>query len=88
MAVFVDLDEEDGEPRQDGQPPWNGPVDAVKPVPVLVAAASSIPLGNGNDGVSPGTINATARQREEAHGLAVRESLNQNSMTQALGCYP
>ncbi len=87
MAVFVDLDEEEGEPRQDGQPAWNGPVDAVKPVPVLVAAASSIPLGNGNGGVSPGITNATAK-REGAHEPAVRESLNQNSMTQALGCYP
>ena len=86
MAVFVDLDEEDGEPRQDGQPPWTGPVAAVKPVPVLVAATSSIPLGNGNGGAS--TVNAAAKQREEGNGPAVRESLNQNSMTQALGCYP
>jgi hypothetical protein len=81
MAVFVDLDEEDNEPPQDGQP-WNGPIDAVKPVPV---ARASLGL-SGSGGAS--TSNAAGMQREEAHGPAVGESLNQNSMTQALGCYP
>jgi hypothetical protein len=86
MAIFVDLGDEDNEPQQDGQPPlWNGLVDAnaVKPAPVT-AATSSLP---GNAGI--GHIgHAVGNQREEAHGLAVGEDLNQNSMTQALGCYP
>jgi hypothetical protein len=52
---------------------------------VLVAAASSIPLGNG----SGSAVDAAGRQQhEQDQGLAVRENLNQNSMTQALGCYP
>lgn len=83
MAVFVDLGDEDQDPRQDGQPVWNGPVDPVKPMPPMpvAAACGSFPAGG---------INAsdTGNQHEEAHGLAVRESLNNNSMTQALGCYP
>ena len=82
MAVFVDLDEEDHEPPQDGKQPWNGPIDAVKPVP-LTTASLGLP---GSGGTS--TSNAEGKQREEAHGPAVGESLNQNSMTQALGCYP
>jgi hypothetical protein len=82
MAVFVDLGDEDNDPPQDGQPVWTGPVDPVKPVPVPVAAASgSLPA----DGIRPGD---TGKQHEAAPGLAVRESLNNNSMTQALGCYP
>jgi hypothetical protein len=87
MAVFVDLGDEDNGPREDGQPVWNGPVDPLKPVPVPVpvpaaaAASGSLPP----DGINAGN---TGKQREEAHGLAVRESLNNNSMTQALGCYP
>jgi hypothetical protein len=89
MAIFVDLGDEDNEPQQDGQPPlWNGLVDAnaVKPAPVT-AATSSLPGDGGNGGI--GHIgHAVGNQREEAHGLAVGEDLNQNSMTQALGCYP
>ena len=81
MAVFVDLDEEDHEPPQDGKP-WNGPIDAVKPVPATTASLG-LP---GDGGTSPS--NAAGKQRGEAHGPAVGESLNQNSMTQALGCYP
>jgi len=84
MAVFVDLSDEETDAQPDGQQPWNGgPVDAVKPIPVVVAAAASgISTGDGNGGT------AEAKQREEAHGLVVKETLNQSSMTQALGCYP
>jgi hypothetical protein len=83
MAVFVDLGEEDNDPPQDGQPVWHGPVDAVKPVPVT-AASSGFPVEDG----AGSTSNAAGKQPEEAHGLAVGENLNRNSMTQALGCYP
>ncbi|KAK4152912.1 hypothetical protein C8A00DRAFT_15835 [Chaetomidium leptoderma] len=83
MAVFVDLDEEDNDPRQDGQPLWNGLVDAVKPAPGT-AASSSLP---GDSSIS-GTSNAADKQREKAHGLAVGENLNWIPMAQALGCYP
>ncbi|KAK4241415.1 hypothetical protein C8A03DRAFT_30391 [Achaetomium macrosporum] len=79
MAVFVDLGEEENDPQQNGHSLWNGRVDAVKPVPVT-AASCSLP--------GDSSINTTDKQREEAHGLAVRENLNRNSMTQALGCYP
>ena len=82
MAVFVDLSDEENDAQPDGQQPWNGgPADAVKPIPVLVAAAAS--------GISTGDGTGTeTKQREEAHGLVVKETLNQNSTTQALGCYP
>lgn len=82
MAVFVDLGEDDNECPQEGQPVWNSPIDALKPVPVS-AAGLSLP---GDGGIGPG--NAMWKEREEAHGLAARENPNQNSMTQALGCYP
>jgi len=82
MAVFVDLGEEDGEPPQDGKPQWHG-IDALKPVP-----ASAASLGVPGDGVTGIHGNALVKQHEEARGLAVEENHNQNSMTQALGCYP
>jgi len=82
MAVFVDLGEDDNESPQEGQPMWNGPIDALKPVPVSTAG-----LSFSSDG-GIGTGNATKKEGEEAHGLAPRENPNQNSMTQALGCYP
>ncbi|KAK1760542.1 hypothetical protein QBC47DRAFT_367434 [Echria macrotheca] len=68
MAVFVDLDEEEDEKRQNGQLP----LDAVKAAAVTEVVASK----------------GTGKDREEAHGLAVRDDPNRNSMTQALGCYP
>lgn len=80
MAVFVDLGDEDNEPPQDGQPVWTGSIDPVKPVPVA-AASGSLPAADIN-------TSDTGKRHGEAHGLAVRESLNNNSMTQALGCYP
>jgi hypothetical protein len=82
MAVFVDLGEDDNESTQEGQPTWNGPIDALKPVPVS-AAGLGLP---GDGGIGAG--NATWKECEEAHGRAARENPNQNSMTQALGCYP
>jgi hypothetical protein len=83
MAIFVDLGEEDDESHQEGQQPWSGPIDAVKPVPV---AAASIHLpGDSGFGI-PG--HAADRRHEHAHEPAARQNLNQNSMTQALGCYP
>jgi hypothetical protein len=86
MAIFVDLGDEDNESQQDGQPPlWNGlaDADAVKPAPIT-ATSSGLSGGGGIGHAS----HAAGNQREEAHGLAVGEGLNQNSMTQALGCYP
>jgi hypothetical protein len=82
MAVFVDLGEDDSESPQDNQPMWNGVVDAVKPVPIP-AASLGLP---GDGGVGAG--NVAWNTQEEAHGIAARENPNQNSMTQALGCYP
>ncbi|KAK3296863.1 uncharacterized protein B0H64DRAFT_372295 [Chaetomium fimeti] len=82
MAVFVDLGEDDSESPQDNQPMWNGVVDAVKPVPIPAAS-----LGLPGDG-GVGTGNVAWNTQEEAHGIAARENPNQNSMTQALGCYP
>jgi hypothetical protein len=79
MAVFVDLEEDDIEPPQDGQPLWNGGLDAVK-----VAAVNA----NGGAASNASNGSSTGNQREEAHGLVVRENPNRNSMTQALGCYP
>jgi hypothetical protein len=82
MAVFVDLGEEENDPQQDGRPLWPSRVDAVKPMLVTAAVAGGSLPGADSD------INTPDKQREEAHGLAVRENLNRNSMTQALGCYP
>lgn len=85
MAIFVDLGEEENEneSQQNGQQPWHGPVDAVKPVP-MTAAGIHLP-GDGSFG-SPG--HAADRQHKEACEPAARENPNRNSMTQALGCYP
>jgi hypothetical protein len=82
MAVFVDLGEDDNESPQDSQPMWNGPIDVVKPVPIP-AASLGLPRDGGID-----AGNVAWKTHEEAHGLAARENPNQNSMTQALGCYP
>lgn len=82
MAVFVDLGDEDNAPPQDGQPPWTGRVDPEKPVPASAAT---------RDGPGPATANNAdmmAKTPPGAHGLAVRDNPNRNSMTLALGCYP
>lgn len=85
MAIFVDLDDEDNEPQQDGQPPlWNGLADAHAVKPPVTAASSSLPGDGGIGHIS----HAVGNQHEEVHGLAIEGHLNQNSMTQALGCYP
>ena len=89
MAVFVDLEDEDIEPPQNGQPPrWNANGsdidDIVKAAAkaAVVAAPSTASSSAHNDG--------TYKDREEeAQGpFAVRENPNRNSMTKALGCYP
>jgi hypothetical protein len=41
MAVFVDLDEEENEPPQNGPSVWNGLVDPVKPMPAAAVATAS-----------------------------------------------
>lgn len=79
MAVFVDLGDEELEPPQEGQPLWKGPVDVVKPLPASAASQA---------GPGPATTDNPGNQPEEPQGLAVRENPNQNTMTQALGCYP
>ena len=86
MAVFVDLEDEDIEAPQNGQPPrWtaNGSdmddmVKAAAKAAVVAAPSTSEPN------------NGTYKHREEeAQGPpAVRENPNRNSMTKALGCYP
>lgn len=86
MAVFVDLEDEDIEPPQNGQPPrWSADGnDMVK------AAAKAAVVAAPSTGVGSEPNNgAYKHQEEEAQGpLAVRENPNRNSMTKALGCYP
>ena len=72
MAVFVDLDDDDVDPP---------------PQPGLFK-----PIWNGDIGHNATTTTAATEDkdtsRKEAHEIAVRENLNQNSTTEALGCYP
>ncbi|KAM7191883.1 hypothetical protein V8F20_009134 [Naviculisporaceae sp. PSN 640] len=89
MAVFVDLEDEDIEPPQNGQPPrWhgsgNGIDDAVKAAAKAAAVAASSSAerhGSKDNGAHNGS-------EEESQGPVVRENPNRNSMSQALGCYP
>ncbi|AEO63468.1 256ac23a-9a33-4183-9ee1-fb480e5b72b6 [Thermothielavioides terrestris] len=83
MAVFVDLGDEDNVPSQNGSSLWNGQVDPTKSVQ-MAGPGGTAPGGGGTNAHTDTADN----QPEQAHGLAVRENLNRNSMTQALGCYP
>ena len=82
MAVFVDLDEEENGTQRNGDRPWNGCVDAVKPHPATVAVRDS----ETGDIVN---ISADAANRRNGHESAGRENPNQDkAVTRALGCYP
>jgi len=83
MAVFVDLEEEDVDPPLDVQQTaaWNGGIDAIKSRTTAVDRNSGNIVGNGDN-------KQEVQGEEAAHGPAVRENPNRNSMTQALGCYP
>ena len=92
MAVFVDLDDENVEIRQDGQPPlWNVVgMDAVKAVAVDSAIARPA-TGTGNVNIASqdgGMGGGMGETRGEAHELVAREDPNRNSVVKALGCYP
>jgi hypothetical protein len=82
MAVFVDLDEEENGAQRNGDRPWNGRVDAVKPHPATVAIRDS----ETGDVVN---ISADAANQRSGHESVAREDPNQNkAVTRALGCYP
>ncbi|KAL2191947.1 hypothetical protein L209DRAFT_761532 [Thermothelomyces heterothallicus CBS 203.75] len=83
MAVFVNLESEDSGVSRDGKPQWPNPVDAVKQFPASTAS-SGPPAGSATSSAD----NAVGKQHEEAHEPAAGEDPNQNSMAQALGCYP
>lgn len=77
MAVFVDLDDDDVDPLpQPGlfKPIWNG--------------AATGPGHHRSNAAAPSATEKDKDHRKEAHEFAVRENLNQNSTTEALGCYP
>lgn len=78
MVVFVDLDEDGRDPPhlEGGRLVWSG--------------APSQPAGVATDASQPpdaGTGQAVGEEME-AHEPPVAEYPNQNSMTEALGCYP
>ncbi|KAK3326355.1 hypothetical protein B0H66DRAFT_550738 [Apodospora peruviana] len=91
MAVFVDLDDEDIDPPQDGQPPrWNGTTKAIDDAVKAAAKAAAAIRPNVVNGMLPNDVGSGigSGSEEAPNGLAVRENPNWNSMTQALGCYP
>ncbi|KAL2152571.1 hypothetical protein VTH82DRAFT_5755 [Thermothelomyces myriococcoides] len=85
MAVFVNLVSEDDRPSHDRKPQWPSPVDA----------STTAGLGQPAGGAASKADNAVGQQQqqqqqqhERAREPAAEEDPNQNSMTQALGCYP
>ena len=73
MAVFVDLDDDDVDPP---------------PQPGLFKPIWNGTLNGHNNATAPSVLEKDKDDRKEAHEFAVRENLNQNSTTEALGCYP
>lgn len=85
MAVFVDLDDDDVELPQHGQPhglkpTWNGTMPSGHP--------NTEPVNGNGDGhhFENRTSSDTTHREEAAHEPAVDET--PNSVTVALGCYP
>lgn len=89
MAVFVDLEDEDIEPPQNGQPPrWHGSGNGIDDAVKAAAKAAAVAVSSSADHHGTRGNGAHSGSEEEGQRLVVRENPNRNSMTQALGCYP
>ncbi|KAH9906613.1 hypothetical protein F4778DRAFT_587645 [Xylariomycetidae sp. FL2044] len=76
MALFVDLDEEEGEPPQAHQHHYT-----ANPEWISQRAKQSTVVGDTQRSAVPNGTTSTADHQE-------RENPNRNGMTEALGCYP